>query len=73
MPCSYCKCTTHNRQRCDTFKQDIDRETPIIMARLEQEGTTITRDLAVKLARKTLLERRPIFYDTVPIEAISWS
>ena len=58
MPCSYCKCTTHNRQRCDTFKQDIHRETGVIMARRDEDGATINRDLAVKLARKTLLERK---------------
>ena len=58
MPCSYCKCTTHNRQRCDTFKQDIYRETGVIMARREEEGTAITRDIAAHLAKSTLLERK---------------
>ncbi len=60
MPCSYCRCTTHNRQRCDSFKQDVDMEIRVIMERGEEEGSDITRDIAVGVATNTILERKRI-------------
>lgn len=58
MPCSYCRCTTHNRQRCDSYKQDIDRETDLIVIKSQEEGREITRDLAVSNAIELVLERK---------------
>jgi hypothetical protein len=60
MPCSYCRCTTHNRQRCDSYKQDIDSQADLIVIEFQEEGREITRDLAVFNARKLVLKRKHI-------------
>uniref|UniRef100_A0A6C0JC80 RING-type domain-containing protein n=1 Tax=viral metagenome TaxID=1070528 RepID=A0A6C0JC80_9ZZZZ len=60
MPCSYCKCASHNRQRCDSFKKDIDMEIDVIIKKYQEEGRAITRDVAYITSRTNIIKAKNI-------------
>jgi len=58
MPCSYCKSGNHNRQRCTTFRQNWFRTTDVLMAKCREEGSEITRKVALKKSKQMLIKRK---------------